>query len=151
MDDLDMFCLIILPEIKTDFFCTLSCSVLMWGTQIYDKQYSWFNKSTHPDSPTSYVGLILCSTAVTIASWRTFDGATVIGATTHAVAAKYPHSTLHSILTCSSLSGTALYETHVAGQEESGCVLSLLAFLNPLHTLVTKAQFCQMFSKKNEK
>ena len=37
-----------------------------------------------------------------------------------AVAAEYPLSTLEG--TCSSHSGTAFFETHVAGQEESGCV-----------------------------
>ena len=42
----------------------------------------------------------------------------------HAVAAEYPHSTFSGTATCSSHIGkyTALYETHVAGQEESGCV-----------------------------
>ena len=37
--------------------------------------------------------------------------------------AEYPHSTLNGTPTCSSYIGTALYETHVAGQEESGHVL----------------------------
>ena len=41
----------------------------------------------------------------------------------HAVAEEYPHSTLKGTPTGSS--GTALYETSVAGQEESGCVLLL--------------------------
>ena len=41
----------------------------------------------------------------------------------HAVTAAYPQSTLNSTLTGSSLSSTASYETYVAGQEESGCVL----------------------------
>lgn len=36
-------------------------------------------------------------------------------------AAKYSHSTLRGTWTCSSYSST-LYETHIAGQEESGCV-----------------------------
>ena len=36
------------------------------------------------------------------------------GATSHAVATATP--------TCSSHCGTTLYETYVAGQEESGCV-----------------------------
>ena len=40
----------------------------------------------------------------------------------HAVAAAYPQSTLNSTATYSSLSGTASYETYVAGQGESGCV-----------------------------
>ena len=40
----------------------------------------------------------------------------------HAVAAAYPQSTLNGTPTDSSLNGTASYETHLAGQEESGCV-----------------------------
>ena len=40
----------------------------------------------------------------------------------HTVAAEYPYGTLSSTLTRSSHSGAALYETYVAGQEESGCV-----------------------------
>ena len=39
----------------------------------------------------------------------------------HAVAAAYLLSTPNGS-TCGSLSGTALYETYAAGQEESGCV-----------------------------
>ena len=39
-----------------------------------------------------------------------------------AVAVAYPQSTLNDAPTCSSLSGTASYETYVAGQEESGYV-----------------------------
>ena len=34
----------------------------------------------------------------------------------NAVAAEYPHHTLTATLTCSSHSGTALYETYVTGQ-----------------------------------
>ena len=49
--------------------------------------------------------------------WR-YSDATVIGANVHQVAAEYPHSTLNGIPTCSSHSGTALYETHLASQEE---------------------------------
>ena len=44
--------------------------------------------------------------------------ATMTEATAHAVAAEYPHSTLNGTLNCSSHSGTALYETHLAGQED---------------------------------
>ena len=39
-----------------------------------------------------------------------------------AVAAEYPQSILNGTPTCSNHSGTALYETNVAGEEESGCV-----------------------------
>ena len=39
-----------------------------------------------------------------------------------AVAAEYPHSTFNGTPSCSSHGSTPLYETHVAGQEESGCV-----------------------------
>ena len=38
------------------------------------------------------------------------------------VASEYPHSILNGTGTCSSHSGTGYYETHVAGQGESGCV-----------------------------
>ena len=40
----------------------------------------------------------------------------------HPVAAECPHSTLKGTPTCSSHIGTALYETQVVGQGESGCV-----------------------------
>ena len=48
----------------------------------------------------------------------------------HAVAAEYLHSTIkiegygtmRVLLTCSNHSGTALYETYIADQKESGCV-----------------------------
>ena len=42
----------------------------------------------------------------------------------HAVTAVCPKSTLNSTPTRSSLSGTASYETYIAGQKESGCVAS---------------------------
>ena len=41
--------------------------------------------------------------------------------TEHVVAAVYPQTTLNGTPTCSSLSGTASYETYVVGQKESGC------------------------------
>ena len=49
----------------------------------------------------------------------------------HPVAVEYPHSILSGTLTCSSHSGTALYETHVAGQEESGCVYRDMLVVSP--------------------
>ena len=51
----------------------------------------------------------------------------------HPVAAEYPHSTLNGTLNCSGHIGTELYETHVAGQEESGCVLQLTVVTAVLH------------------
>ena len=48
--------------------------------------------------------------------------ATVIEATVHPVAVEYPHNTPNGTPTCSSHVGTALYDTHVAGQKESGGV-----------------------------
>ena len=45
--------------------------------------------------------------------------------TVHEVLAAYPQSTLIGTPTCSSLSGTTSYETYIAHQEESGCVLLL--------------------------
>ena len=47
-------------------------------------------------------------------------------ATLHAVAAVYPYSTLSGTATCSSHSVTALHETYIARQEESGCVTDRL-------------------------
>ena len=41
----------------------------------------------------------------------------------HAVVAEFLHSTLRVTLACSSHIGTVQYETHVAGQEEFGCVV----------------------------
>ena len=81
--------------------------------------------------PTSYVGLILCSTLwllqVTVplkVQWGYSDATVTKGweATAHAVAAEYPHSTLKGTPTCSSHSGTLSYETHAASQEEFGFV-----------------------------
>ena len=43
-------------------------------------------------------------------------------ATAYSEAAEYPHCTLRGTLTCSSHGGTTLYDTHIAGQEESSCV-----------------------------
>ena len=40
----------------------------------------------------------------------------------HPEDAEYLHSTLNGTSTCSTHRGTLLYETHEAGQEESGCV-----------------------------
>ena len=51
-----------------------------------------------------------------------YSDATVIGANAHAVAVEYPHSSFNGTPTHSSHTGTVLYETYVAGQEESGCV-----------------------------
>ena len=45
----------------------------------------------------------------------------VTGATAYPLVAEYPHSTFNGTPTCSSHIGTALYETHVAGKEESRC------------------------------
>ena len=42
--------------------------------------------------------------------------------TAYAIAAEYPHSTLSGTLTCSS-SAVSYYDTHLAGQEESGCAI----------------------------
>ena len=79
--------------------------------------------------PTGYVGPILHSIAVATASWNIFEVtmrvllyATVTGDTAHAVAAKYPPSTQNDTPTCSGYSSAALYETHVANQDEFGRV-----------------------------
>ena len=44
------------------------------------------------------------------------------GASTHEVAAAYPHSTLKGTPTCSSHS-TVSHDAYIAGQEESECVV----------------------------
>ena len=66
---------------------------------------------------------------------------TVTEATVHAIAAEYPLSTVNGTLTCSSLSGTELYETCIAGQEESGCV----------HYYRYKGCKCQQYELKGNK
>ena len=53
--------------------------------------------------------------------WR-YSDATVTGATMHAVAVEYPHSTLKCTPPCSSQSGTVKYETYISDQAESVCV-----------------------------
>ena len=65
---------------------------------------------THPDFSTSYVGY--------------FKG-TMMGATVHAEATEYPHSTFKGTPTYSSHSGAALYETFLASWEESGCAYDI--------------------------
>ena len=78
--------------------------------------------------PTGYVGLILCSTAMATASWGyiwMYSDPTVTGAMAHAIAAGFPCSTLKDTSTGSNHRATALYETNVASQEESGCVLKI--------------------------
>ena len=72
--------------------------------------------STHPDPLTGYTSLIIRSTA------------TVTGDTVHTAAADYSHSTLKGTSTCSSYICIALYETYVACQEESGCVVGSVGF-----------------------
>ena len=57
-------------------------------------------------------------------SWSTFEDTMGIlqHNFVHAVAAKYPHSTCNSTLTCIRNSHSALCESHIASQAESGCV-----------------------------
>ena len=81
--------------------------------------------------PTSYVSLLLHSTAVTMANLSVFEGTMRIlcdcydRSSMHVVAAEYPQGTLIGTPTCSSHSGIALHETYLPGQEKSGCVLKL--------------------------
>ena len=56
---------------------------------------------------------------------RSYSVATVTGATTHADAAEYPHSTLNGTPTYSSHSGTAFHETYVTDQEKSDYIYML--------------------------
>ena len=52
------------------------------------------------------------------ASWSTLESTLPLGAAVHAVAEEY---TLIDTSASCSHSGTALYETYIASQEESGC------------------------------
>ena len=62
-------------------------------------------------------------------------------ATAHAVAAEYSYSNLNGTATYISHSGTAIYKTHEAGQEEFGCVCKVLSTTmisnNHYHLLIT--------------
>ena len=60
--------------------------------------------------------------------------ATVTEATVHAIAAEYHHSTLIGTPVYRSHSSTALYESYIAAQEESGCVeiLHRIARIQPI-------------------
>ena len=68
---------------------------------------------------TGFIGLILRSNTVATASYSTFQGTLMPGSDAIVTGAEYPKW----YSTCSSNSGTSLYETNIAGQEESGCVL----------------------------
>ena len=69
--------------------------------------------------------------------WSTFEGViTVTWATLHAVAAEYLQSTLKGTPTWSSHSSTALYETYVASQEDSGCVFWMQDLLPNLNMTI---------------
>ena len=87
----------------------------------------WFNLHIQIP-PTGYIGLIWRSIAVATAGvvplrvlWGYSDTSVTEAAYPVAADPEYPHSTLNSTAIFSSHIGTALYETHVAGQEESGC------------------------------
>ena len=75
------------------------------------------------------VGLILRSTTVVNASRSTVEGPVRYSAASGCavalvtVASEYHHSTLKGTHTCSNHSGTASYETYIASQGESGCVV----------------------------
>ena len=80
--------------------CVYTARFLQWLRRSHITQYRW----------------------VPLRVQRGYYDATVTKATTHPVAAEYPHSSINGTPTCSSHIGTALYDNHVAGQEESGCV-----------------------------
>ena len=76
--------------------------------------------------PTGYVGLIWRSMAEATASLSTVEGALTVRSRCYCMQGTpvtvFPQSTLNGTPICSNPSGTASYETCVAGQEESGCV-----------------------------
>ena len=82
---------------------------------------------------TGLVVLISHSIAEATASWSTIEDILRVRCsycdrhTVHAVAAAYPQSTVSHTLTCSNLSGTASYETHIADLEKSGCERDYIA------------------------
>ena len=65
------------------------------------------------------------------ASWGTIEGTQHYcdRAVAHAPASEYPHSTLNNTPIYSSHSGTALYETHIACNENSGCEAVVLVLV----------------------
>ena len=67
-----------------------------------------------------------CKLEYLLRVWWGCADATGTEATVHAVAAEYLHSTFNSTPTCSSHSGTSLYDSHRAGLEESGCVVIVI-------------------------
>ena len=71
-----------------------------------------------PKGPLKFV--LICNAALRV------HGSYGDMSTVHAVAAAYPQSILNGTPTCSSHSDTASYETYVAGQEESGCVVETI-------------------------
>ena len=87
-----------------------------WTTKSSSQNY------THPYSSwnlTSYIGLIWCSTTEATASWVPVeDTLTVRSSYCMYCTAVYPQSTLDSAPICSSLRGTASYETYVAAQRK---------------------------------
>ena len=79
--------------------------------------------------PTGDVGFIRCSVTEAFVSYSTVGGTfkvcceNYVSSIMHAVTAAYPQSISKSTPACSSLRGTVSYETYVANQEESGCVV----------------------------
>ena len=91
---------------------------------------AWCNIITHPDSSDKlHKSLILCSTTIGYYKlqyrWGYYEGTLTLLWPKVLCIQKLQstlHSTHNSTPTCSSHSDSALYETHIAGQEESGCV-----------------------------
>ena len=74
-----------------------------------------------------------------------YFAATVTGATVHAVATEYHQSTVKDTCTptCRGHIGTALYKSYIAGQEDSGCVITHTMEKKLIFLLSTHAQSFQ--------
>ena len=72
-----------------------------------------------------------------------YFAATVTGATVHAVVTEYHQSTVKDTPTCRGHIGTALYKSYIAGQEDSGCVITHTMEKKLIFLLSTHAQSFQ--------
>ena len=101
---------------NTGYYLQLICN--LWSAN----ELWWHQQQhTHSNSPCSYVGLIASKSTVKGTLWVCCSYCN--RSAVHAVVTAYPQSTVNGIPTWSSLCDTLSYETLVACQEESGCVL----------------------------
>ena len=79
----------------------------------------------------------LLQVGVPLTVLRAYFDTTVIGATVHPEAAEHSHSTINGTPTRSSHSGTAYYETHVAGQRNLDVYTFCEQFLQKFYSNLT--------------